>query len=148
MARPEHIIVKQQIYDPSIEEYVKVELPTETIKKFRRVSGPASRWTLASYTGLGNVRLDTGGSFDAVGRCIRMSVTADRAQEFWIIDRKGTIDDIYLQAAGRDVAYGKWDAPLYVFEGTVKVEMGSVTAGTFTAAFELIKPILGTKTVR
>jgi hypothetical protein len=147
---PETRIVtfRKQIFDPSIEDYVVEELPTESIKKYRRVSGPSSYRTVASYTGLGMQRREEGGSFDCIGRITRLSVIASGAIEFYLIDRSGTFDDIYLPSAGRDLALGEPNAPIYNVKGTFKITIGSVASGTYAAAFELIKRIPGTFTVR
>lgn len=147
MAEPKIIVNRQEIYDPQIEDYVKVEIPTESIKKFRRLSGPHSATILASYTGLGMRPRAEGGSFDANGRVVRLSLTADRATEFFLVDRNGTFDAPFLPASGRDITLGQPTAPLYNVKGTFKVIVGTASAGTVTAGFELMKHIPGTFTI-
>lgn len=148
MPAPHIMIVRKEIYDPSIEDYIEEQLPTETIKKFGRVSGPSSYRTIASYTGLGYQPREEGGSFDCVGRIIRLGVNARGTCEVYLIDRNGTLDAIVFTASGREFRHGRPIAPLYNVMGTFKVTMGSVNAGTYTAAFELLKRIPGTFTVR
>lgn len=148
MPEPKIGIIRQEIYDPSIEDYVKVELPTETIKKYRRVVGAGAASILASYTGLGNRPRETGGSFDTIGRVIRVSVVADRATEFHLVDRGGTFDNLFLPSSGRDTLLGAPSKPIYNVKGTLKVIRGSVAAGTYAAGFELVKRIEGTFTIR
>lgn len=148
MPKPEYRVIRKEIYDPTIEDYVSVELPTETIKKHDRLVAPGAR-LLSSYTGLGNKRFDIiGGSADVVGRVTRLSFNADRQAECWLIDRSGTVDTLYLEAAGRETLLGKWDQPVYVLKGTVKFYLGSYAAGTFAVSYEILKRHEGTQTVR
>lgn len=149
MPEPQILIFREQQFDPTIEDYVDVEMPTETIKKFRRVSGPSSHRTIASYTGLGNQKREEGGSFDCIGRVTRITINSTRGTlEFHLVDRSGTFDEVLMVTAGRVTLQGYPSAPICNVKGTFKVTMGSVTAGTFTAAFELLKRIPGTFTVR
>lgn len=145
---PEIILIRKEIYNPEIEDYEREEIPTETIKRFGRTRGTAST-LMASYSGLGMRQRAEGGSYDATGRVVRLGLVADRAMEIGIIDRTGTVDDILIPSSGRYDAQGAAYKPLYNLVGSVRIRaLGSPSAGTFAASFEIKKRIEGTFTIR
>lgn len=150
MPQPNILIFRKQSFDPTLEEYVREELPTETIKKWNQQKAVCSAKTLSSYTGLGKKRRpeEVGGSEDVVGRITRLGIRSSGVMEFWLVDRGGTFEGLYLEAAGQQILLGEPTAPLYVAKGTLKVIIGSQsTRGTHEVSYEIIKAIRGTLTV-
>lgn len=147
MAEPKLMTVRHEIYDPQIEDYVKAELPTETVKKYRRLVGNGPASIVASYTGLGMRPRSEGGSFDANGRVLRIGAMADRATEYFLVDRGGTFDTMFVPASGKDDLLGAPHRPVCNVKGTFKVIRGSVSGGTYSVGFELMKRIDGTYTI-
>lgn len=137
--KPEVRVIRQEKYDPNFEDYQKVEFPTNTIKRAKRVTGVSPGTLITSYS--------TGpGSYIKV---TRISFNADREAEFYVKDRSGTVDVIYLEAAGNYTLLGGQDAPIYVLKGSAQFRnIGTqLSAGTYSIALEGIVPQFGSETV-
>lgn len=135
---PEYRINRKEKYNPNFEDYVREEIPTNTIKRAVRVTGVNVGTLIASHvTGPGSYMLVT-----------RLNICADRETEFLVRDRSGTIDYIYLEAAGMHAALGEQDAPIMVLKGSCEFRnIAGTSAGTYAISFEGIVPQFGTETV-
>ena len=137
---PEYRIYRREVYDPSLEDYVREELPTKTIKRTGRLEGFVAGGTLIASHDIGP------GSYWII---TRLNIATSRSAEFAIIDRTGTIDYIYLEAAGMHAALGERKAPIMVLEGSAEVRNIPVgtAIGTFSVALEGLTQQFGTETV-
>ncbi len=135
----EHIVSRKEIYDPSIEEFVKEELPTFSIKRTEKIKN-VSPGTLMTYysTGPGSVI-----------RITRLEFSADREAEFFVRDREGTVGFYFLEAAGQVHLLGAPTSPVMILKGTCQFRnIGTqLQAGTFTCNVEGIPRQHGTETV-
>ena len=130
---------RKEVYDPSTTKYEREELPTVTVKGYRRAIQVGAGSALATYTGLG------GGT--------EMRVTHYRVSsstvpiEFYLRDRGGTFDVIYLETKGAEVAHAGPMDPLHVVRGTFEIGLlNTGTAGTFIASYEGVIRFSGTET--
>ena len=130
---------RKEIYDPSTTNYEREELPTITVKGYGREIHVGAGSALATFTGLG------GGT---EMRLTHYRVSASTVPtEFYLSDRSGTFDIIYIESKGAEVAHAGPMDPLHVVRGTF--EMGLLntgTAGTFVASYEGIVRFNGTET--
>ena len=135
---PKMRVNRKEKYDPNFERYMKEEFPTNTVKRAARITTVSAGTLITSYdTGPGSYLLVT-----------RLDVTADRETEFVIRDRTGTVDFIYLEAAGMHSAIGERDAPVMVLKGSCQFRnLAGDSAGTYSISFEGIAPQFGTRTV-
>lgn len=106
------------------------EIPTDSIKKATRASALTADTNLSSHciAGTSNMRLTY------------LRVSADQASEFRLTDRDGTVDYVYLEAAGAEVLQGGPNTPIHVLKGSFNVTpIHTISAGTFHVAWEGIK---------
>jgi len=136
-------IIRGELFDRSLEMYVPEELPSESIKKYVRKATLSAGGNLASHQ-LGLRARTEGGTYDIVGRLTKLTVAASKEAEFYLVDRDGTFDSVYLESKGQVRDYGSPKEPLAVVKGTFRITMGSQTAGTYITAFEIQKYIPGT----
>lgn len=134
----EHRVMRTEKYNPNFETYQKEEFPTNTVKRAGRVTAKNVGTLLAKYsTGPGSYILVT-----------RFELGADRASEFVIRDRTGTVGYIYLEAAGMHSELGAIDAPVIVLKGTAQFRnLAGTSAGTYICSFEGLVPQFGTQTI-
>lgn len=137
----EYIVGRKEIYDPSIEEWVKEELPTFTIKRSVR----HVRTSTGTTTLLGSYETGPG----TVLRVTRLEFGATSATEYFVRDREGTVGFYYLEAAGQIHLLGAPKSPVMVLKGTCLFSSvcGTLDAGTFTCNMEGIPHQHGTETV-
>lgn len=135
---PQYRVVRKEKYDPNFERYWKEEFPTNTIKHAGRITAVDAGTLVTSY--------NTGpGSYLLVNR---LDICADRETEFCIRDRSGTVDYIYLEAAGMHTVIGEKEAPVMVLKGSVRFQnLAGTSAGTYSVSFEGIAPQFGSETV-
>jgi len=128
---------RKEIFDPAWEEYVDEELPTMMIKEARMDTGTINGSALVQRTfGAGTVC-----------RITHLRVNSSAAHWFYVKDRSGTIDFLYLQSAGEIESLGGPMDPIYSVQGTFKIlSYGSYSAGTRTASFAGIIRFQGTET--
>lgn len=132
-------VSRKEIYDPSIEEWVKEELPTFSIKRTEKIKNVSPGTLMTSYsTGPGTVI-----------RITRLEFSANQAAEFFVRDREGTVGFYYLEAAGQVHLLGAPTSPVMILKGTCQFRnIGTqLTAGTFTCNVEGIPRQHGTETV-
>lgn len=135
----EHIVNRKEIYDPSIEEWVKEELPTFSIKRTERIVDVSPGTLMTSYsTGPGTVL-----------RVTRLEFGAGQASEFFVRDRGGTVGFYTLEAAGQVHLLGAPTSPVMILKGTCQFRnIGTqLQSGTFTCNVEGIPRQHGTETV-
>lgn len=135
----EHIVNRKEIYDPSIEEYVKEELPTFSIKRTEKIKNVSPGTLMTSYsTGPGSVI-----------RITRLEFSANQSAEFFVRDREGTVGFYYLEAAGQVHLLGAPTSPVMILKGTCQFRnIGTqLQVGTFTCNVEGIPRQHGTETV-
>jgi len=143
----ERKIERKEIFDPYIEEFVKEEVPTVTVKKAARWTGNRSEGTFLSYSIPGPGTISGEWRPGKVMRVTRISVAATQEAKFFVKDRSGTFDYPYLEAAGREVTLGAPYSPICVAGGSLAVGIGSVAAGTYWCSFEGIVPRFGTEVI-
>ncbi|GAH60258.1 unnamed protein product [marine sediment metagenome] len=133
---PQVRILRKQRYNPNFEDYQKEEFPTNTIKRAGRIGGVDGGTLITSYS--------TGpGSYIQV---TRLDICADRETEFYIRDRTGTVDFIFLEAAGMHSVIGDQYAPVMVLKGSCEFRsLDAGSAGTYCISFEGIVPQFGTQ---
>jgi len=130
-------IIRKEIYDPSLQEYVDEELPTISVKAAVRSRNSKAGTALITHA-LG------------IGTEMRLTfyrVSAGTPTEFFMRDRGGTFDFPILESRGAEAAFGGPLDPLHIVRGTF--EMGLVasgTSGTFIVAYEGIVRHQGTDT--
>jgi hypothetical protein len=132
-------VQRKEVYDPSTTKYERDELPTVSVKGYGRALRVGAGSALATFTGLG------GGTEMRVTHYRVSSSTAPI--EFYMRDRGGTFDVIYLESIGAEVAHAGPMDPLHVVRGTF--EIGALAAsgtGIFTASYEGIVRFAGTET--
>jgi len=137
-SQPKYRIFRKEKYDPHFEDYFKEEFPTNSIKRAVRVTGVNVGTLITSYsTGPGSYLLVT-----------RLDIVADRESEFYIRDRAGTVDFIYMEAAGMHSVIGEKEAPVMVLKGSAEFRnLAGTSAGTYAISFEGIVPQFGTQAV-
>lgn len=137
-SEPQYRVLRKERYNPNFEAYEKEEFPTNTIKRAGRVSAVNAGTLITSYaTGPGSYLQVT-----------RLDVYADRETEFVIRDRTGTVDFIYLEAAGMHTIIGDQYAPVMVLKGTALFRnLAGTSAGTYSVSIEGIVPQFGSEAV-
>jgi len=143
----EREIERREIFDPYVQEFVKEELPTVTVKKAARWTGSRSEGTFVHYHVPGPGTISGDWRPGKVMRITRLAVGATQEAKFFVKDRAGTIDHPYLEAAGREVTLGAPTAPVCVVAGSFAVGIGSVAAGTYWCSFEGVLPRFGTEVI-
>lgn len=141
---------RAQIFDPSLQRYLDAELPTVTIKRAVLGSSGVSGTTMATFTIAGQGTIGGEWSPGKTFRVTRLRVTANKEAYFRVTDSTGTIDNIYLSAAGQHVMLGAPDAPIYSSKEHFYITLGTQpvgVTGTYTASFEGIVPRIGTETI-
>jgi len=127
---PKAIHSRSFLKEPARGEWVPEEIPTVTVKKANRYSTMGANAALSSYTPSGTAYL----------RLTYLRTTATGAIETALVDRDGTLDIVYLEAAGAEVIQGNPKAPIHTLKGTFKVyNVGSVGAGTYAVAWEGVR---------
>jgi len=130
---------RKEVYDPSTTKYEREELPTVSVKGYGRNIHVGAGSALATFSWLG------GGT---EMRLTHYRVSASTVPiEFYLRDRGGTFDIIYLESKGAEVGHAGPADPLHVVRGTF--EMGLLntgTAGTFVASYEGVVRFSGTET--
>ena len=144
----ERKIERKEIWDPSIQEYVKEELPTVTVKQAARLTGAVGQPRLSSY----EIRSGTiSGEWHPpkVLRVTRFHVAANKSAYFSVIEGRGTIDHLYLEAAGDFAQLGQPGAPVYTAKGKFVVRQGSLAAagGTYIVGWEGLMPRYGSESI-
>ena len=135
----DYSVFRKEIYDPSIEEWVKEEIPTFSIKRAERISNVSPGTLMTSYsTGPGTVL-----------RVTRLEFGAGQASEFYVRDRGGTVGLYILEAAGQIHLLGAPTSPVMILKGTCQFRnIGTqLQTGTFTCNMEGIPRQHGTETV-
>jgi len=141
---------REQIFDPSLQRYLDAELPTVTVKRAVIGTSANAGSKLATYTIAGQGTIGGEWSPGKTLRVTRLRVTANKEAYFRVTDSTGTIDNIYLSAAGQHVMLGAPDAPLYASKGHFYITLGTQPVGgtgTYSASFEGIVPRIGTETI-
>ncbi len=136
--QPQYRILRNEKYNPNFKDYMKVELPTNTVKRTGRITGVNVGTRIASHsTGPGSYAIVT-----------RLDIYADRETEFIVKDRSGTCMVLYLEAAGMHQIIGEVDAPVTVLKGSAQIHnLTGTSAGTYSAAMEYVAPQFGSETV-
>ena len=130
-------IERREVFNPSQQEYEREEIPTVSLKDAVR----------ASHCGAGTALIskDLGGGTEM--RLTFYRVSAGTPTEFYMSDRGGTFDFPYLESRGAEVGIGAPNEPLHIVRGTFEIGLvGSMTLGTFIAAYEGIIRYSGTET--
>ena len=132
-------IQRKEVYNPSTTKYEREELPTVTVKGYGREIHVGAGSALATFTGLG------GGT---EMRLTHYRVSSSTVPiEFYLRDRGGTFDIIYLETKGAEVAHAGPMDPLHVVRGTFEMGLLNVgTVGTFIASYEGVMRFSGTET--
>lgn len=135
---PQYRTIRKERFNPNFEAYEKEEFPTNPIKRSGRVTAKNAGTLITSYsTGPGSYILVT-----------RLDIYADRETEFFIRDRTGTVDRIYLEAAGMHSVIGDQYAPVMVLKGTCLFRnLQGTSAGTYSVSIEGIVPQFGSEAV-
>ncbi len=139
---PKVVVVRREVYDPSLEKYVNDELPTVTVTRARIRSSMTANGAMAShYVGSGTAATGAGTvGYGSVARLVYLNIFTTAAQTFYMKDRKGTIGFHNFIAAGEKTIQGDSKKPIRVVEGTFVIAgLGSLTSGTYTVDFELVK---------
>ena len=131
------VIRRNQIYDPAWEEFVDEELPTLMISDARMDTG--------TIDGSAIVQRTFGGG--TVCRITHLRLSATTAHWFYAKDRTGTLDMMYLPAAGETETLGAPSAPIYAAKGTFKIcAYGSYSSGTRMVSYAGVLRFQGTET--
>lgn len=136
------IIVRKEIYDPSLERYVNEELPTQTIQRAVKKNTASVNATMAShYVGSGTAATGAGTvGYGTVGRIVNMTVVTTSPMTLYMKDRKGTIGFLYMPTAGEKMILADAYHPWKTVEGTFAVcTLASLAAGTYAVDFEIVK---------
>lgn len=140
---PKIVIVRKEIYDPSLERYVNEELPTVTVTKARKVNTMSANAALAShYVGSGTAATGAGTvGMGTVGRLHYLNIyTTSAPLSFYMKDRNGTIGFHNFIAAGEKTLFGDALKTFRVIEGSFSINtLASVAAGTYTIDFAVTK---------
>lgn len=139
---PKVVIVRREVYDPSLEKYVTDDLPTVTVTRQRIRSSMTANGAMAShYVGSGTAATGAGTvGYGSVGRLVYLNIFTTQAQTFYMKDRKGTIGFHNFIAAGEKTVQGDAKKPIRVVEGTFVIAgLGSLSSGTYTVDFEMVK---------
>ena len=139
---PKIIIVRKEIYNPSLERYVSEELPTVTVNRQRiRPSCTANAAFASHFIGSGTAATGAGTvGYGSVGRLVYLNIFTTQPQTFYMKDRKGTLGFHNFIAAGEKTIQGEAEKPIRVVEGTFVVAgLGSLPGGTYTVDFEIVK---------
>lgn len=130
-------IIRNEIFDPSQQEYRPEELPTVTVKAAARVRNCAAGTALLTK--------DLGAGTEM--RLTFYRVSAGTPTEFFMRDRGGTFDYPFLESRGAEVGLGAPNEPIHVVRGTFVIGLQNAgTAGTFIVAYEGIVRHIGTET--
>lgn len=130
-------IRRNEIFNPSQQEYVREELPTVTLKDAERVRN--------CKAGTALITKDLGAGTEM--RLTFYRVSAGTPIEFFMRDRSGTFDYPFLEARGAEVGIGAPNEPVHVVRGTFTIGLQNAgTAGTFIAAYEGVIRYQGTET--
>jgi len=128
---------RNEIFDPSKQEYVREELPTVSLKDAARVRNCAAGTAL--------ITKDLGAGTEM--RITFYRISAGTPTEFFMRDRSGTFDYPFLEARGAEVGLGAPKDPVHVVRGTFVIGLQNAgTAGTFIASYEGIVGYQGTET--
>jgi hypothetical protein len=139
---PKVIVIRKEIYDPSLERYVNEEVPTQTVQKAVKKTTASVNAIMASHfigsgtcaTGAGTVGVGS------VGRIVNMTVITTTPTAFYMKDRKGTIGFLYMPTAGEKMIIADAYRPWKTVEGSFAVcALASLAAGTYTVDFEIVK---------
>ena len=139
---PKVIVIRKEIYDPSLERYVNEEVPTQTIQKARKVTVASAHSVLAShYIGSGTCATGAGTvGYGSVGRIVNMTIVTTVPNAFYMKDRKGTIGFLYMPAAGEKMIIADAYHPWKTVEGSFAVcTLATLAAGTYSVDFEIVK---------
>lgn len=139
---PKIVIVRKEIYNPSLERYVSEEIPTVTVTKARIRSSQTANGAMAShYVGSGTAATGAGTiGYGSVARLVYLNIFTTAAQTFYMKDRKGTIGFHNFITAGEKTVQGDAMKPIRTVEGTFVIAgLGSLSGGTYTVDFELVK---------
>lgn len=139
---PKVVIVRKEVYDPSLEKYVTDDLPTVTVTRQRIRSSMTANSAMAShYVGSGTAATGAGTvGYGSVGRLVYLNIFTTQPQTFYMKDRKGTIGYHNFIAAGEKTIQGESRKPIRVVEGTFVIAgLGSLPGGTYTVDFEMVK---------
>jgi hypothetical protein len=128
---------RNEIFDPSQQEYTPEQLPTVTLKDAERVRNCAAGTAL--------ITKDLGAGTEM--RLMFYRVSSGTPTEFFMHDRSGTFDYPFLEARGAEVGLGAPNEPVHVVRGTFSIGLiNAGTAGTYIAAYEGIVRYRGTET--
>lgn len=135
---PQYRFIRKERFNPNFKAYEREEFPTNTIKRAGRVTGVAAGTLITSYaTGPGSYILIT-----------RLDIYANGETEFAVKDRTGTVDLIYLEAAGMHSVIGDQYAPVMVLKGTAQFRnLNGASTGTYAVSIEGIVPQFGSEIV-
>lgn len=139
---PKIIIVRKEIYDPSLERFVTEDLPTMTVHKAVKLNVRNAHVAMAShYVGSGTAATGAGTvGVGSVGRLTYLNIYTGAPAVFYMKDRKGTIGFHGFAAAGEKTIVADAYHPARIVEGSFSIlPLGTLAAGTYTVDFEIVK---------
>lgn len=117
----------QKVYDPKMRRVVYDELPTLSIKKFKKdITSILSEDIASSYFGSGSAM-----------RVTRLSIWSSLGGVFNIMDERGTIQEARPGSSSEYFLGGSPKEPIFAAIGNFRIaHVGTLSAGTVSVSFE------------
>jgi len=135
---PQYRFIRNERFNPNFRDYQKEQFPTNTVKRAGRVTAVDAGTLITKYsTGPGSYIMIT-----------RLDIYANGKTEFIVKDRTGTVDLIFLEAAGMRSALGDQMGPVMVLKGTAQFRnLAGTSSGTYSVSIEGIVPQFGSEII-